>query len=396
MDKTTNSGAADGSHSLPRAKNILFLVPQPFYRLRGACLAEKMCIEALSSSGFIVTVLCFPFGSDIALPGLSISRLWRIPFTRDVPIGPSLVKLFYDIELFLYLAVHLPFARYEVVHACEEAAVVAAFFRMFFDFRLVYDMDDILSLRLAKSGCVRSGGLLSVVRLAERFTLAMADAVLTNSADTTAFAASLCPEKVVFYDHIPPIPSAKAASDRGEGEPVIVYAGNLEPYQGIDLLLEALPAVFSACNANCLIIGGESGQIAAYQAKAEALGLGGRVKWAGKLDIEETFSELLAAAILVSPMLEDKAVPSKIYMYMAAGRPIVATANANYISLLKNGSGLIVRPSAEALAAGILCVLADKQLGNNLASGARSLFFSILVSTDIAAVLDRVYSPSSL
>jgi glycosyltransferase involved in cell wall biosynthesis len=371
---------------------VLFLAPQPFYRLRGMCLAQKRCLEALSSAGCAVRVLAFPFGSDVTLPGLRISRLPVIPFTRDVPIGFSPQKLAYNALLFLYLAVHLPFNRYDVVHACEESAVIAAFFRLFFRFRLVYDMDDVLSARLRKSGAVRSGPVLRAVSALERFALRRADSVLTNSADTNAYAAAHAGRGVVFYDHIPPIPApSPAGPSDAAGAPLIVYAGNLEPYQGMHLLLAALPEVFGASAARCVVIGGEPAQIAGYSARAAALGLSSRVTWAGKMDIEETFEALQKADVLVSPMCEDKAVPSKVYMYMAAARPIVATDTANHASLLKNGSAVIVQPEPAALARGILEVLSDRALAAALSARSLSAFRSISGQTDVRASLARAY-----
>jgi glycosyltransferase involved in cell wall biosynthesis len=196
---------------------------------------------------------------------------------------------------------------------------------------------------------------------------------------------------VLFYDHIPPIPHLSALAAPGAGGPVITYAGNFEPYQGIGMLLEALPEIFRASAATCLFIGGEPAQVAAYASRAEELGISGRVKWAGKLDLEETFLALQASAVLVSPMVEDKAVPSKVYMYMAAGRPIVATDMANQAAMLRNGAALVVRPEPAALGGAILKVLSDKSLGADLSARSRSLFSGISGSTDLAASLESAY-----
>ncbi|MBI5745058.1 MAG: glycosyltransferase, partial [Elusimicrobia bacterium] len=370
---------------------VLFLAPQPFYRLRGMCLAQKKCLESLSASGREVHLVAFPLGSDIRLPGLTISRLPRLPFIGDIPIGFSFAKLFYDAVLFFYLLGHLPLNRYAVVHACEEAAVIAAFFRLFFDFRLVYDMDDVLSRRLELSGRVRVRPLLAAVRLLERSALSAADSVLTNSADTAAYAENVCPGKQVFYDHVPPVPDLAPGAPAGGTLKVITYAGNLEPYQGVSMLLDALPAVLSRVAARCVIIGGEPGQIAALRARAEGLGISGSVEWRGKRDIEETFCVLQASDVLVSPMVEDKAVPSKVYMYMAAGRPIVATDTANHRSLLRDGAGVIVEPAAGPLAAALLRVLSDERMRRELAQKAHNVFARIAAATDLRSVLARAY-----
>ncbi len=382
----------------PRRSRVLFLAPQPFYRLRGMCIAQKKILENIIQAGFAVELLTFPFGNDPGIPGLKIRRLPRIPGTRDIPIGPSLQKILYDAFLVSCLFFELLTKKYTVVHACEESACIAAFFKLFFNFRLVYDMDDILSSRLGESGFITSAVALSLIKKIEAWTIRASDSVLTNSLNTTRYASGFKPEGVIFYDHIPDLPRAYAVKSADVPESpradikTVVYAGNLEPYQGIDLLLEALALLFKKVPGRCVIIGGEQAQIDAYRANAVFLGLNEKIEWTGKLDIEEAFERLIRADVLVSPMTQDKAVPSKIYLYMAARRPIVATTIADHDQLLKHRCAVIVPPEPEAFAEGLLKVLENPVLSREMSSSAYFMLQDIIKETDLSLRIKQAYA----
>ena len=358
---------------------ILFLAPQPYFRLRGICIAHQICLEVFSARGERVDVLTFPFGEDPEpLPGVRILRLPALPGVRDVPIGPSKRKLIMDLWSLPWIAGRLWSGGYRFVHACEESAILAALLKPFFRFRLVYDMDDVLSLRLRRSGFLRRRTLLRWVAALERLTLRRADVVVTNSRETRRFALRVCaPGRVVFYDHAPAMPSAfsgqrappeelDALRRRWDlaGRKFVLYAGNLEPYQGVDLLMDALPAVFrSLPGAVCVVIGGQEEQIAALRRRCAALGTGDSVRCLGPRPFPETFLFMQAADVLVSPMTQKKAVPMKLYAYVGSGTPIVATDLPNHKELLDAGSAVLVPPRPDALAEGLLRILSGGGAG---------------------------------
>jgi glycosyltransferase involved in cell wall biosynthesis len=384
---------------------VLFLAPQPFYRLRGMCIAQKQYLEALSEGGHEVDVLTFPFGADLRLEGVRILRLPRLPGIRDIPIGPSWQKAVLGCVMFGVAAVMCATRRYDVVHACEEAAFWAAILRkMPFGFWLVYDMDDVISLRVDRSGFLRSRLLLALLRRVERWAIRTADAVVTNSLDTTGYAQAQRRDGVIFYDHLPiieifdalpetPPPGVGARSQAGTK--TILYAGNLESYQGIELLLKSLPEVFARVRARCVIIGGEDAQIKRHQEIAARLGLHGQVEWLGKKSLDETFGIIRSADVLVSPMTQEKAVPMKLYFYMASGVPIVATMIASHEQLLTPETALLVAPEPSRLAAGLIRILGDAGSGEGLSRNAYALFQKIYAENRVGRFIELAYQPRS-
>ena len=106
---------------------------------------------------------------------------------------------------------------------------------------------------------------------------------------------------------------------------LVVYSGALYPFKGIDLLLQVaqkMPQVLFA------FAGGPDEQIQAYQNKVRETGVS-NVTLLGYLPHTDLASLLQGADVLVYPHLMGEAAnttsPMKIFDYIAAGKPIVAT-----------------------------------------------------------------------
>jgi glycosyltransferase involved in cell wall biosynthesis len=153
---------------------------------------------------------------------------------------------------------------------------------------------------------------------------------------------------------------------------VVMYVGSIvHPNQGVPLLIEALPAVFnSRPDARCVLVGGPAEAGERYRAQ---LGPHGEklIVLTGQTP-DQVVALTRRADVLVHPRLacrENYSVQSKLAVYLAAGRPIVATDFGDYQMLLgQSGAGLLTAVGAESIASGILRVLNDPQLASSLAS----------------------------
>jgi glycosyltransferase involved in cell wall biosynthesis len=76
--------------------------------------------------------------------------------------------------------------------------------------------------------------------------------------------------------------------------------------------------------------------------------------------------------VLVSPRAYGGNLPLKIFDYLAAGRPIVATDIPTHRTVLAEDRAVLVAPRTEALAQGILAVLGDPARAQRLGAAARS------------------------
>jgi glycosyltransferase involved in cell wall biosynthesis len=161
----------------------------------------------------------------------------------------------------------------------------------------------------------------------------------------------------------------------GPEHKVIMYVGSIvHPNQGVPILIESLPRVFDSVPlARCVLVGGPAAAGAAYR---DRLGPHGDrlIVMAGQTP-DQVVALTRRADVLVHSRLacrENYSVQSKIAVYLAAGRPIVATDFGDYQTLLgASGAGLLTPVSPVALADGIKRVLTDSALASSLAANTR-------------------------
>jgi glycosyltransferase involved in cell wall biosynthesis len=340
---------------------ILFLAPQPFFEVRGTPLAVLHMVRALAELGHAVDLLTFPQGSDEPVRGVRHRRSLPLPVGR-VKAGPSFAKMALDVPFMMEAAWRMATGGYDVVHAVEEAAHLAAPFARLLGLPLVADVDSSIPDQLRYSGFASEGSPL--VRLAETLeghALNSAAAVVTVCTSLTEAVKARAPRARVFQVEDPPLVDGPPSRDTPEAialrrelglrpMPVVLYSGNFEPYQGVERLLEAAPYV---PNVQFLFMGGEPDEIAALRTRAIALGAGERCFFSGKRPPYELPAFLALADVLASPRVEGENTPFKVFTYLASGKPLVATRIPTHTQLLDDSLCFLVEPTAEGLAAGI-------------------------------------------
>jgi glycosyltransferase involved in cell wall biosynthesis len=158
---------------------------------------------------------------------------------------------------------------------------------------------------------------------------------------------------------------------------VIGYAGHLYPWKGVDVLLDAIAQIPEAQG---LIVGGHEGEpdFARLKARAGRLGIANRVAFSGLVAPSRVHELLAAADVLVLPnpattISTRFTSPLKLFEYMAARRPVVASDLPAIREVLRDGeTALLVRPGdPDALAAAIRRLKDDPALARRLAAAAR-------------------------
>jgi glycosyltransferase involved in cell wall biosynthesis len=168
----------------------------------------------------------------------------------------------------------------------------------------------------------------------------------------------------------------------GPEHKVIMYVGSIvHPNQGVPILIDSLPRVFDALpEARCVLVGGPAEAGEEYR---QRLGPhGDRLIVLTGQTPEQVVALTRRADVLVHPRLacrENYSVQSKIAVYLASGRPIVATDFGDYTTILgTTGAGRLTAVAADPLAEGILDVLTDPALAARLSAAsppvARDLF----------------------
>ena len=360
---------------------ILLLAPQPFFQARGTPIAVRLVLEFLGSRGHRVDALTYHEGSDVDIPNCRVVRIPRLPGIRNIKPGFSLKKVLCDAVMFFTCARMMRRTQYDLVHAVEESAFIAAALKPFTGVPYVYDMDSSLSeqltdafpaLRLAGPvlrrfeaiAVRRSAGVLTVCAALQEIARRHApDTPIGRVEDTTLLPQGAARSATNGATHLPP---------ETAGSPVAMYVGNLERYQGIDLLLEGFRhTLLQMKQARLVIVGGRKDDIDRYGRRATALGIRQAVHFLGPKPVSELGDLLREADVLVSPRLKGTNTPMKIYSYLDSGTAVLATRLRTHTQVLDERTAYLVDPEPLALGTGLATLLGDGSLREGLAARAK-------------------------
>ena len=181
----------------------------------------------------------------------------------------------------------------------------------------------------------------------------------------------------VGWDLGPPSPEdvAELRSQYGLlGCQVALYAGTFGKNQGLELSIDALRRIRpSLPKCRLLLVGGTGADLARVKAHAHAQGMGDAVVFAGSQPHTAMPGFMALADVLLSPRLRGTNTPLKIYSYLAAAKPIVATDLPTHTQVLSPETAELVEATPEALGEGIRRILTDPARARALAEAGRRL-----------------------
>ena len=150
------------------------------------------------------------------------------------------------------------------------------------------------------------------------------------------------------------------------GFSVVGFIGSFYAYEGLDLLLDALPAILThRPDVRVLLVGGGP-QEAALKAQAKRLGIADKVIFTGRVPHDQVQRYYDLIDVLAYPRhsmrLTELVTPLKPLEAMAQGRVLVASDVGGHKELIRHGeTGMLFKAgSVEALAQAIVNLLADQ------------------------------------
>ena len=361
---------------------VLLIAPQPFFRVRGTPINIRNVVESLVLAGHEVDLLCYPFGEPYDYDGVQVHRSPGFIGISDVKVGPSAAKIPLDGLMFFKAWSLCAKNAYDVVHAVEESAFFAVFLAKMYKTKLIYDMDSCISDQLAYSGKLTFKPLLRMIEAMERGVLRRADIALTVCKALSDTARNLVPEVEIHQIEDAPLdeeliqmPDEAEALREQYGiaaeQKVVLYTGNFESYQGVELLVDAISHVPESVAAVFMFVGGQPDQVDALKSRAEVGGVAKRCIFTGLQPITSMPAYLTLADVLTAPRVKGSNTALKIYGYMQSGRPIVATNLETHTQVLDESLAVLVAPEPAALAQGLVEVLDDPEKARGLAHAAQ-------------------------
>ena len=358
---------------------ILVLAPHPFYQARGTPIAVKTVLEFLGARGHQVDVLTYHEGSDVDIPNCTIYRIPRVPGIRNIRPGFSLKKVVCDAAMFITCLRMMRKTRYDLVHAVEESAFIAVAMKRLQGVPYVYDMDSSLAEQMVEA-FPNLRVVLPWLRRFEAAAIRRSTGVLTVCAALEDVAHGHAPDtpigRVEDTTLLQPLTGSNGSRllpQETAGSPVAMYVGNLEHYQGIDLLLEGFRQTLNRVpEARLVIVGGHKDDIERYAQRCTALGIRPAVFFLGPKPVTDLATLLGEADVLVSPRLKGLNTPMKIYSYLDSGTAVLATRLRTHTQVLDDRTAYLVDPNPASLGNGLAVLLRDPSLRAQLATEAKS------------------------
>ncbi|MBU0679674.1 MAG: glycosyltransferase family 4 protein [Verrucomicrobia bacterium] len=357
---------------------ILLLAPHPYYQERGTPIAVDLLLKALSARGDEIRVLTYHEGAERDHPNVRIERIRPKPGVKRLGPGFSLKKLYCDIFLFQKAVSLTHQFRPDLIHAVEESVFIAQFLKAVYRIPYIYDMDSSLPEQMCEKNSIFSM-LSPLLRWFEKRAVRNARAVvpvcghLVQLADRYGSKRTVLLRDISLLDQFGESDPADLRWEDSRAGVRFMYVGNLESYQGIDLLLESFAiARKRSADISLIIVGGTEKHIAAYRSKCVALGISDAVTFAGPAPLKHMRQLFGKTDVLVSPRTKGVNTPMKIYSYLDSGKPVLATDILSHTDFMTPAISFLAPPEKEAFAEAMLTLARDKELRERLGEAAHA------------------------
>ena len=352
------------------ALRVLVVAPTPFFGDRGCHVRVYEEVRGLMARGIDVHVVTYPTGRDPE--GLKIARAHPWFGVEAAMLGPTWGRPLLDLAVLDACRRVVRRFRPHLIHAhLHEGIAIGAALRVRRRIPLIADLQGSLTEELADHRFITGHGMLRrLTAYGERWLVRRPDRLVTSS----LHGAVLLARQGVGADRIVPLPDGVdvnvfrpcqpdaelTARLRLRGRRIIVFLGVLTEYQGVDLLLDAVPAVIRRQPDVHFLVMGYPNEWH-YRRVAAARGLEQAVTFTGRVPYEQAPRWINLGEVAVSPKRSLTEANGKLLNYMACGRPVVASDTPVNREVLGQAGVYAAVDDANALAARLIETLADPE-----------------------------------
>lgn len=341
---------------------ILAVAPTGFFADYGCHVRIRGHLQALQNLGHVVHLVTYPAGRT--LPTLPTTRL-PLPWAHTMPVGSSRRKILLDALLLPTLALTAARFRPDAFYAfLHEGALLAWLLSRWPRIPTLFDYQGSLTAEMLDHHFIsaRSPFLPWLQRL-ERWIERQPQALFPSSRLTYELLRQrglpedrlhFLPDSVdpALFQPQSPDPHLYHQLGLNAQQPLLAYLGLLAPYQGVDLLLQAMAHPHLIHEPVQLLIMGFP-RVQHYQAMAKRLGIIDKVHFTGVIPYIQAPRYLALADLALAPKLSTTEGSGKLLPYMSMALPIVATDTPVHRQYLGSHAIYATTPTPDALAQAI-------------------------------------------
>lgn len=382
-----------------KGKKVLFISPQPFFEWRGSPIRVSYNLLALSTIGLTVDFLTLPVGKNKEIQNINIIRCKNPLRIKNIPIGPSASKFFFDIILFFQALLLMLKNRYDIIHTIEDAGLIGTILSLMFKTKHIHEKHSDTSSY--KKGKLKNL-ILFLYEKVERVVIKQSNAVIGTGPKIVENINLIFPHKKTY--HIFDIPSSlKHASlekisaikqnlKQNDNEIIIMYVGSFAIYQGIELMFESIPLVLEKSNkARFVIIGGSQKEIQEKKDWLNKNKVKDNVTFLGKIEPDQLPDYLASSDILLSPRISGYNTPLKLLDYLKAGRVILATDYEANRQILTEENCFFVQTEKHSFSQGILKLIDNEEMRKILSQNGEKLINEKYNFKSYSSMIDKCY-----
>ncbi len=381
----------------PRPLRLLHVFAGPFPTVQGTQALVATTCRLLAGRGHDVHLLCYAHAAFERAEPFAVHRIPDVPAFASERSGPDPRKLALDASIAARCRRLVARLRPDVVHAHHYEALFAA--ALADPLRIVPRVLHLHALMGPELGTYFPRALGAPARAVGAWVDAiapfLADRVVALDDDGhDAVARSGYPREKVLVGRIPACPPPRCAPlprQERAGPLRVVYAGNLDRYQGLDVLLGAFRAAAPALGEGARLEIVTASRADPLEAEIRGLGLTGSVRISRHGAPEEAFLRVAAADVAVVPRSARGGVPVKLVNAFAAGVPVIADRALAERVAHGEEAWLVDMRSPAALAEGLAALAASEELRLSLARGALRAAHRLHYPDRYVASLEALY-----
>lgn len=386
---------------MPSEFEIAVVSASPFPTLQGSQVLVRQFCESLSKKGHRVHLVTYGYGQFPYIPDFEIHRTHDFTSYRRFSSGPSFMKPILDLLLALRLYQVCRLYGVQIIAAHNyEAAVVGVLVGKMLRIPVVYHSHGLLSQELGTYFKAPLAKMLAegVGCIFDRFVPRMVkrNVVFTEDERSALRKLGVASERI---EVVPPgisiVGPRALETSEASSAPTAVYAGNLDQYQNLPLVLEAFEKVRQEIPDAVLKLV-SAGDFLPLRKETIQRGIGNNVEFVEAASFREILAALSASHVGLTARTLKGGFPIKILNYLSAGLPVVAfESGAKGVRHLHNGY-VAADGDVEAYARGVTMLLKDGELrarlGKNALAEAENYSWERIIS-EVETVYRQIASP---